>query len=94
VQQLPEGATDGDVARLFAEHGAVASVRLLVDAATGRPRDAAVVVLATREAAASAVASLNGVMHGGRRLKVGVRSVPQSAAAAAGGGGGGGGGQG
>jgi RNA recognition motif-containing protein len=55
---------------LFAAHGQVASVNLITDRATGRPRGFAFVEMTTEEAANAAITALNGQEVDGRTLTV------------------------
>jgi cold-inducible RNA-binding protein len=55
---------------LFASHGQVASVNVITDRATGRPRGFAFVEMTTEEAANAAIAALNGQEVDGRTLTV------------------------
>ena len=55
---------------LFEAHGEVVSVNVITDRDTGRPRGFAFVEMATDEAAAAAIAALDGHSVDGRELKV------------------------
>jgi RNA recognition motif-containing protein len=55
---------------LFEAHGEVTSVNVITDRYTGRPRGFAFVEMATEEAAAAAIAALDGQNVDGRTLKV------------------------
>jgi cold-inducible RNA-binding protein len=55
---------------LFASHGQVASVNVITDRATGRPRGFAFVEMTTEAAASAAIDALNGQKVDGRALTV------------------------
>ena len=67
VGNLPFTATEDEVRELFAQHGAVESVRLINDRDTGRPRGFGFVEM---EDVSAAIAALNGAEFGGRTLRV------------------------
>ncbi len=69
VGNLPFGATEEEVQELFAAHGTVESVRLMVDRETGRPRGFGFVDMADSDAA-KAINALNGTDFGGRTLRI------------------------
>ena len=88
VGNLPFSADEDAVRTLFAQHGTVDSVALIMDRETGRPRGFGFVEM-PRADAARAIQNLNGQDMGGRPLKVNeAQDKPRG-----GGGGGGGGGQ-
>jgi RNA recognition motif-containing protein len=66
---LPPSATRDDVRALFAGHGEVTDVDLIVDQATGTPRGFGFVTM-EKEAAARAVAELDGLEWQGSILRV------------------------
>jgi len=70
VGNLSYNVTEGDLQDLFAQHGAVAEVSLMMDRMTGRPRGFAFVTMATKEAADAAIQALNGKELDGRALTV------------------------
>jgi RNA recognition motif-containing protein len=86
VGNLPFSTTESDLESLFAQHGAVASVRVITDRETGRSRGFAFVEMGDSNAADEAIRALNGRDMGGRPLRV------NEAREREGGGGGGGGG--
>src|SRR5262245_36123644 len=86
VGNLPFSTTESDLESLFAQHGAVASVRVITDRETGRSRGFAFVEMGDANAADEAIRALNGRDMGGRPLRV------NEAREREGGGGGGGGG--
>jgi RNA recognition motif-containing protein len=69
VGNLPFSATEDAVREMFAQHGTVESVALIMDRETGRPRGFGFVEMA-RQDAARAIQSLNGQDMGGRPLRV------------------------
>jgi RNA recognition motif-containing protein len=69
VGNLPFSADENAVRTLFAQHGVVESVSLIMDRETGRPRGFAFVEM-PRADAARAIQNLNGQDMGGRPLKV------------------------
>jgi RNA recognition motif-containing protein len=69
VGNLPFSADEAAVRTLFAQHGTVESVAMIMDRETGRPRGFAFVEM-PRADAARAIQSLNGQDMGGRPLKV------------------------
>lgn len=69
VGNLPFDASEAAVQKLFAEYGEVLSVALPTDRETGRPRGFGFIEMAP-EAAAKAIAGLNGKDFGGRALNV------------------------
>ena len=84
-------ATEADVRDLFAAHGEVTDVHLVMDRETGRPRGFAFVEMATDQAAQAAIQALDGSLHQERNLKVN-EAQPREARGGGGGGYGGGGG--
>ena len=69
VGNLPFSATEDSVRTLFAQHGTVESVALIMDRDTGRPRGFGFVEM-PRADAARAIQNLNGQDMGGRPLRV------------------------
>ncbi len=69
VGNLPFSADEEAVRALFAQHGTVESVALIMDRETGRPRGFGFVEM-SRGDAARAIESLNGHDMGGRQLRV------------------------
>ena len=87
VGNLPYQTTDEDLNTLFSQAGAVETVRVMRDMATGRARGFAFVEMSSDDEAQNAITKLNDQQFGGRRLTVNEArpQVPRS-----GGGGGGG----
>ena len=69
VGNLPFTATEDQVRALFAAHGTVESVDLVVDRDTGRPRGFGFVEMSQADAA-RAIQAVNGQNLGGRPLRV------------------------
>ena len=63
-------SSQDDVRELFAAHGEVTDVHMVMDRETGRPRGFAFVEMATDEQAKAAIQALDGQSAGGRNLKV------------------------
>jgi RNA recognition motif-containing protein len=89
VGNLAFDVTENDLQDLFAQHGAVTEVNLMLDRSTGRSRGFAFVTMATDEAAQAAIQALNGTSVHGRNLTVNV-ARPREERAPGGGGFGGG----
>lgn len=70
VGNLSFDAVESDVRALFEAHGQVASVSIIEDKFTGRPRGFAFVEMATDAEAQAAIAALNGKDLKGRPLTV------------------------
>jgi RNA recognition motif-containing protein len=70
VGNLPFTATEAELRKLFEGHGTVASVSLITDRETGRPRGFGFVEMQDAAAADKASAALNGRDFGGRSLTV------------------------
>ena len=69
VGNLPFSADESQVRALFAQHGTVESVNVIMDRETGRPRGFAFVEMNNADAS-RAIQSLNGYSMGGRPLRV------------------------
>ncbi|MCC7442178.1 MAG: RNA-binding protein [Bdellovibrionales bacterium] len=70
VGNLPFSATEEGIASVFAECGAVESVKIIMDRDTGRSKGFAFVEMGSDGDAATAIQKLNGVDHGGRNMIV------------------------
>ena len=97
VGNLPYNTAEQDLTDLFASAGAVETVNLMRDMATGQARGFGFVEMATDEDAQNAIAQLNNFEYGGRNLTVN-EARPKTGGGGAGGGfganrGGGGGGR-
>ena len=90
VGNMSYTTTKEQVQELFAQYGAVTSVALITDRDTGRAKGFGFVEMATDDAAAQAIAALDGKEYDGRKIKVN-EDRPKSDEGRGGGGGGGGG---
>jgi cold-inducible RNA-binding protein len=70
VGNLAYHVTENDLQDLFAQHGTVTEVNLMLDRMTGRSRGFAFVTMDTKEAAVAATQALNGQPLEGRNLTV------------------------
>ncbi len=88
VGNLPYETGDAELQELFSQAGDVASVNLVRDQATGRPRGFAFVEMSNDAGAQKAIRELNDREIGGRRLTVN-EARPKPSRAGGGGDGGG-----
>ena len=72
VGNLPYNVTEDDLRELFAQHGTVDRVALIMDRMTGRSRGFAFVDMPDDSAAQAAIDALNGTEMEGRSLTVNV----------------------
>src|SRR5687767_11998485 len=93
VGNLSFNVTENDLQDVFAQHGAVQEVNLVMDKMSGKPRGFAFVTMQTKENAEAAIQALNGSDWHGRAMTVN-EARPREARPAFSGGGGGGGGRG
>ena len=70
VGNLPYNTAEQDLQELFASAGAVETVNLMRDMATGQARGFGFVEMATDEDAQNAIQQLNNFQYGGRALTV------------------------
>jgi cold-inducible RNA-binding protein len=91
VGNLSYKITENDLQDLFAQHGPVTEVNLMMDKMTGKPRGFAFVTMAAKEGSDAAIKALNGAEWEGRALTVNEARPREARPAYAGGGGGGGG---
>jgi RNA recognition motif-containing protein len=70
VGNMSYDTTEGRLQELFGAHGEVATINVITDRRTGRPRGFAFVEMATEEAARTAIAAVNGQEVDGRALTV------------------------
>jgi len=70
VGNMHFGTTEGDLRALFEQFGEVTRLQVMTDRDTGRSRGFAFVDMADDQAAAKAVAALNGKEVNGRTLNV------------------------
>src|SRR5437899_2885744 len=94
VGNLSFNATENQLQDMFAAHGTVVEVDLIVDKFSGRPRGFAFVSMETKEGADAATKALNGKDLDGRALTVNEARPREDRPRSGGGGGGGGGGYG
>jgi RNA recognition motif-containing protein len=94
VGNLTYDTTESTIEALFAQHGSVASVALIMDRDTGRPKGFGFVEMGSDEEAQAAKSALDGTDLGGRAIKVDVAKerAPRTGGSRSGGGGYGGGG--
>jgi len=92
VGNLSYNTTENQLQDLFAAHGPVTSVDLIMDKFSGRPRGFGFVTMESKEAAEAAVQALNGKNIDGRDLTVNEARPREERAPRSGGGGYGGGG--
>jgi RNA recognition motif-containing protein len=95
VGGLPYAATEQQLSDLFAQHGTVASARVITDKFTGQSRGFGFVEMSSDEEAQKAISALNGTQMDGRTLTVNEArpQEPRSGGGSRGGFGGGGGGR-
>jgi cold-inducible RNA-binding protein len=89
VGNLSFNATENDLQDLFAAHGTVVEVNLMMDRVSGRPRGFGFVTMSTPDEAKAAISALNGKDMDGRALTVN-EAKPREERSGGGGGGGGG----
>jgi RNA recognition motif-containing protein len=70
VGNLSYNTTEDKLRTLFAEFGEIASINVITDRDTGRPKGFAFVEMATQEAAEKSISALNGKMIDEREIKV------------------------
>jgi len=89
VGNLSYNVTENDIQDLFAQHGTVTDVNLMLDRMSGRSRGFAFVTMSSKEEAEAATNALNGHPLQGRNLTVNeARPRPQGGNGGGGGGGG------
>jgi RNA recognition motif-containing protein len=92
VGNLPYSMTDADLQDLFAQHGTVQSVQIIIDRDTGRSKGFGFVEMGSGDEAQAAIAALHDKEIGGRKLTVNEARPREERGPRGGGGGGGGGG--
>src|ERR1044071_2964743 len=92
VGNLSFNTTENQLQDLFAAHGNVIEVDLIMDKFSGRPRGFGFVTMETKEGADAAVQALNGKNFEGRAMTVNEARPREDRPRGGGGGGGGGGG--
>jgi RNA recognition motif-containing protein len=95
VGNIPFSTTEDELRAAFERHGSVASVNVITDRETGRPRGFAFVEMDDASAAEAAMSALDGSELGGRSLRVNEAQDRRGGGGGGGrrGGGGGGGGR-
>lgn len=94
VGNLPYSVGDGDLEKLFADHGTVSSAQVIVDRDTGRSKGFGFVEMNSDQEAQTAITALNGKEIDGRALTVNEARPKEGGGGGRGGGGGGRGGYG
>lgn len=94
VGGLPYSTSETQLQDLFAQHGAVESVKVITDRYTGQSRGFGFVEMASSEEANTAITALNGTQLEGRTLTVNEARPLEARSGGRGGGFGGGGGRG
>ena len=91
VGNLPFKTTESELQDLFASHGQVSKVDMIMDKFSGRPRGFAFVTMETPDAAEGAIKALHGKSLEGRAITVNIarprEDRPSEGGAGAGGGG-------
>jgi RNA recognition motif-containing protein len=77
VGNLSYNTTEDGLRALFAEYGEIASVNVIIDRDTGRPKGFAFVEMTTEQAANKALSALNGKSIDDRQIKV-EKAMPQA----------------
>jgi RNA recognition motif-containing protein len=70
VGNLPYNITDGDLHKVFEDHGSVQSAQVIMDRDTGRSKGFAFVEMGNDQEAQAAIQALNGQDFNGRSLTV------------------------
>lgn len=70
VGNLPYKAADEDLKELFAEHGEIASARVIMDRYSGQSKGFGFVEMPNKEEAEKAIDAINGLDFMGRTLRV------------------------
>ena len=94
IGNLSYNTTENQLQELFAQHGPVTSVDLIMDKFSGRPRGFGFITMETKEGAEAAIQALNGKNVDGRDLMVNEARPREERAPGSGGGYGGGRGEG
>ena len=94
VGGLPYSTSETQLQDLFAQHGAVESVKVITDRYTGQSRGFGFVEMSSSEEANTAITALNGTQLEGRTLTVNEARPLEARSGGRGGGFGGGGGRG
>lgn len=70
VRNLPRTITENELRALFAPFGAIVSLNIVMDAATGKSKGFGYVEMPNLKEAKSAVAALNGKKLGAEKIRV------------------------
>ena len=70
IGNIPFSVTEDELRTMFENHGSVASVNVITDRETGRPRGFAFVEMEDASAADAAIRALDGSQMGGRSIRV------------------------
>ena len=70
VGNLGYDVNEAELSQLFAQHGTVESVTVIMDKMTGQSKGFGFIEMSTDREAQAAIAALNGQPHGGRTLTV------------------------
>jgi cold-inducible RNA-binding protein len=89
VGNLPFDINAQAIEQAFAPHGTVQDVHVVMDRETGRPRGFAFVTMSTDGEAQEAISQIDGVMLGGRALRVNQAEAKPARTGGSGGAGGG-----
>jgi cold-inducible RNA-binding protein len=89
IGNLSYNTTENQLQDLFAQHGPVTNVDLIMDKFSGRPRGFGFITMETKEGAEAAIQALNGKNVDGRDLMVNEARPREERAPGSGGGGGG-----
>jgi hypothetical protein len=88
VGNLPFSMSEAELEGLFAPHGQVQRVNLVMDRETGRPRGFGFVEMASEEHANAAIQALDGTQVGSRKIVVNIAKPREERGPRTGGGGG------
>ena len=88
IGNLSYNTTENQLQDLFAQHGPVTNVDLIMDKFSGRPRGFGFITMETKEGAEAAIQALNGKNVDGRDLMVNEARPREERAPRSGGGGG------
>jgi RNA recognition motif-containing protein len=88
VGNLSFNTTENDLQDMFAAHGTVTEVNLMMDRESGRPRGFGFVTMSTPQEAEAAISALNGKSVDGRALTVNVAKPREERSGGRGNGGG------
>jgi len=84
VGNLPYSVTDASLRSNFAEHGGVASAKVMMDRDTGESKGFGFVEMTSADAAQAAISALNGMSVDGRAIVVSLARPKETSHAAGG----------